>query len=122
MRKSDPADLWFGVVFGLIAVGVFALYAIVVWDSAKSPRFWSTLLPMLGMIFAVSVVRGPIERLGLAPRFLAWFAFSAVAFALFMFGRGEAFNPALAAGMGLGFATLCLIVDLIRSRRAAKGG
>lgn len=122
MRKVDPADLWFGVVFGVIAVGVFALYAIVVWDTATSRTFQSSFLPMLGLWIAVSLVRGPIGKLGRGPRFLSWFAFGSVSFGLFMFSRGEALNLAMAAGMGLAWAALDLLVEHFRSRREAERG
>ena len=122
MRRVDPADLWFGVVFGVIAVGVFALAAIVVWDTATSSTFQSNLLPMLGLWIAVIVVRGPIGRLGRGPRFLAWFAFGAISSGLFMFSRGEAFSLAMAAGIGLAWDALDLVVEYFRSRREAERG
>jgi hypothetical protein len=123
VRKIDPADLWFGVVFGVIAVGVFALYAIVVWDTATtSSTFWPNLLAFAGLWVAVNVVRGPTGRLGRGPRFLSWFIFGTVSFALFAFSRGEPFNLALAAGMGLAWAVVDWLVEHFRSRREVERG
>jgi hypothetical protein len=123
VRRVDPADLWFGVVFGMVAVGVFALAAIWLWDTATtSSTFWPNLLAFAGLWVAVNVVRGPIVRLGRGPRFLSWFIFGTVSFALFAFSRGEAFNLALAAGMGLAWATFDLLVEYFRSRREAERG
>lgn len=119
MRRVDPADLWFGVVFGVIATGVFALAAIVLWDSVTNSRFSSQLLPMLGLVIGVTLVRGPIGSLGRGPRFLCWFLCGSVSFALFMFSRGEAISPALAAGMGLAWAIVDLLVELFRRKRGA---
>jgi hypothetical protein len=119
VRKVYHSDILFGVVVGVIAVGVFALYAIVVWDSATSSSFQSQMLPLVGMLIAMSVVRGPIDRLGPGPRFLCWFIFFTVSFALFAVTRREGFNLALAAGMGLALATFGLVADYFRSRREA---
>jgi hypothetical protein len=118
----DPADIWFGVVFGLIAVGVFALFAIVARDSATRPSFQSQMLPLIGMLIAMSIVRGPIDRLGRGPRFLAWFIFFTASFALFAISRGEGFNLALTAGMGLALTIFGFVVDYFRSRREAERG
>ncbi len=122
MRNVDPADLWFGAVLGVIMVGVFALYAIVAWDSATSPSFQSQMLPLIGMLIAMSVVRGPIDRLSRGPRFLAWFIFFTASFALFTITRGEGFNLALAAAMGLALTIFGFVVDYFRSRREAERG
>jgi hypothetical protein len=122
VRKIDPADLWFGVVFGLIAVGVFALYAIVAWDSVTSSSFQSRFLPIFGLWIAISIVRRPIDRLGRGPRFLAWFLFGTVSAALFTFSWGDPFNPGLAAGMGLALAIVDLVTDHFRQKREAEHG
>ncbi len=122
MRKVDPADLWFGAVLGVVMVGVFSLAAIVAWDTVTSSTFWPNALAMLGLLIAVSVVRGPIGRLSRGPRFIAWFFFVTVSFALFTFSRGEAFNPALAAGLGLAWAIADLLVEQFRSKRKVKRG
>lgn len=122
MKKVDHADILFGVVFGLIAVGVFALYAIVAWDSATSSSFQSRFLPMIGLLIAVAVVRRPIERLSRGPRFLAWLLFGTVSAALFTLGWGDPINPALAAGMGLALAMLDLITEHFRQKREADHG
>jgi hypothetical protein len=122
VRNVDPADLWFGVVFGVVSAGVFALAAIVVWATATSGRFWSTALPFFGLWVALSVVRGPFGRLSRGPRFLALFIFVPASYALFAVSRGEGFNPALAAGLGLALAVLDFLVEHFRSRRAAENG
>ncbi len=93
MRNVDPADLWFGVVFGVIAVGVFALYAIVVWDSATNVTSRSNMWSFAWLWIAIVVMRGPIVRLRRGPRFLAWFAFGTVSFVVFMWIRGERSTP-----------------------------
>lgn len=122
MRKVDHADILFGVVFGLIAVGVFALYAIVAWDSATSSSSKSRFLPMIGLWIAVAIVRRPIERLSRGPRFLAWFFFGIVSAALFTFFWGDPINPVLAAGMGLALATLDLVTEYFRQKRETEHG
>jgi peptidoglycan/LPS O-acetylase OafA/YrhL len=122
VRKVDPADLWFGVVFGVVAAGVFALAAIVAWDSVTRSSFWTTLMPMLGLVFGVSIVRGPIGRLGRSLRFLCWFGIGAISFALFAVIRGETFNPVLAAGVGLGLAIVDLVTEYSRQKREAEHG
>ena len=119
MRKVDPADLWFGAVLGVVMVGVFALAAIVAWDSVTSTTFQSNALPFIGLWIVVGVVRSPIGRLSRGARFLAWFLFGTVSFALFTFSRGEAINPALAAGLGLAWAVADLLVEHFRSKREA---
>jgi hypothetical protein len=122
VRNVDPADIWFGVVFGVIAVGVFALYAIVAWDSATSSSFQSRFLPIFGLWIAISIVRRPIDRLSRRPRFLAWFLFGAASAALFTFGWGDPINPALAVGMGLALAILDLVTEYFRQKREAEHG
>ena len=122
MRKVDHADILFGVVFGVIAVGVFALYAIVAWDSATSISFQSRFLPMIGLCIAMSIVRRPIDRLRRRPRFLAWFLFGTVSTALFTFSWGDPINPALAAGMGLVLAIVDLVTEHFRQKREAEHG
>ena len=121
MRKVDHADILFGVVFGLIAVGVFALYAIVAWDSATGSSS-SRFLTMTGLWIAVAIVRRPIDRLSHGPRFLAWFLFGTVSAALFTFGWGDPTNPALAAGMGLALAIVDLVLEHFRRKREADHG
>jgi hypothetical protein len=123
VSNVDSADLWFGAVFGVVAAGVFALAAIVLWDTATtSNSFWPNLLAIAGLWVAVNVVRGPIGRFGRGPRFLSWFVLGTVSFALFAFGWGEAFNPVLAAGMGLVWATFDLLGEYFRTKREAKHG
>jgi hypothetical protein len=122
VRKVDHADILFGVVFGLIAVGVFALYAIVAWDSATSSSSRSRFLPMIGLWIAVAIVRRPIDKLTRGPRFLAWFLFGTASAVLFTFGWGDPINPALAAGMGLALAILDLVTEYFRQKREAEHG
>jgi hypothetical protein len=122
VRNVDPADLWFGAVFGVVSAGVFALAAIVVWATATSGRFWTSAAPFIGLWIAVGVARGPIGKLSRGPRFLAWFILLTVLCALFTVSRGDEFNPALAAGLGLALAVLDFLVEHCRSRREAKNG
>ena len=122
MRKVDPADLWFGAVFGLVAAGVFALAAIVVWDSATNVTSRSNMWSFVWLWIAMVVVRGPIGRLRRGPRLLAWFAFGTVSFVVFMLIRGEPINPGVVAGMSAGLALLDLVMELYRARREANNG
>jgi peptidoglycan/LPS O-acetylase OafA/YrhL len=122
VRKVDHADILFGVVFGVISIGVFVLYAIVAWDSATSISFQSRFLPMIGLCIAMSIVRRPIERLSRRPRFLAWFLFGTVSAALFTFSWGDPMNPAVAAGMGLALAIIDLVTEHFHRKRDAEHG
>jgi hypothetical protein len=123
VRSVDSADLWFGAVFGLVAAGVFALAAIVLWDSATTSRtFWPNMLTIFGMWVVIGLLRGPLARMGRAARFLSWFCFGAAVVALVGFAKGEAFDPAMAAAVGLAWAVVDWLVGHFRSRREAERG
>ena len=122
MKSVDSADLWFGAVFGVVAAGVFALAAIVLWDTAKnSTTFWPNMLAMFGVSVVVAALRGPVERMRRAWRFLFWVGFGTAVFALAGLIRGEAFSPAMAFTIGLAWAVLDWLAEYLRARREATG-
>ena len=122
MKNVDSADLWFGAVFGVVAAGVFALAAIVLWDTAtNSTTFWPNMLAMFGLWVVLAALRGPVERMGRAWRFLFWVGFGTAVFALAGLFMGEAFRPAIAATIGLVWASLDWLAEYLRARREATG-
>ena len=122
MKHVDSADLWFGAVFGVVAAGVFTLAAIVLRDTAtNSTTFWPNMLAMFGMWAVLAALRGPVERMGRAWRFLFWAGFGTAVFALVALIRGELFSPAIAATIGLVWAIFDWLAEYWRTRREATG-
>lgn len=122
MRTFDRSDLWFGVVLAPIFALVALAALIVLGDVVTGPSFWSFLVPYLGLCIFVSLVRGPLGKLGRAPRFAAWFCIGIAATALFASSKGETFHLGVAAGIGLALAIIDLLVEHFRSKREAENG
>jgi hypothetical protein len=126
VRRVDPADLWFGVVFGVIAVGVFALYAIWFWDTATTSRtFWPNLLTMLSGVVVGTLLRARLDRAGRAPRLVLFFCIGFAAVTLTEVSRGRAIGLAVVAaavGVGLVFVIFDALGEYFRSKRQAEDG
>jgi hypothetical protein len=87
---------------------------------ASERSFWLALLPWLPIWVIPAVMRDPLSKLGRAPRFVAWFCIGVTGSAFFQVGRGEEFNLAVAAGLGVALAIVDLIVTLWSERKAAN--
>jgi hypothetical protein len=115
VKTFDRSDLWFGIVlapiFALVALAAF----IVLGDFVTRPSFWSSL-PILGFVLVASMMRGPLRRLGRAPRSFSWFCIGFTAAALVAIGQGHEFSLASAAGLGLAF----VIIDFLSERYGPK--
>ena len=108
--------MWFGatiVVFlALVSVTLFAGF----WSGA----FWSQFLPLAGFIIVVSFLRGPLDRLGRAFRFIAWFFIGVAGATLVALSKMEPFNLWVAAVLGLALAVGDLVAEHVRSKREAE--
>ncbi len=104
-------------------IALFAIPPIALLIGIASDRsFWLQFLAMAPLLFLPSLMREPLRRLALAPRFVAWFCIGFTGAACFIVGRGEEFNLAIAGGLGLALAILELSTDHFRGRREAKRG
>ncbi len=119
MRNLERSGQWFTAIL----IAIFALPVVaVVLSMASSRSFWSNLLPLVGIIIFVSLIRAPLERLGRAPRFVAWLGIGAAAAAVFALTKGEAFSLPIAAFLGLAWGIADLVAEYFRSKREAEFG
>ena len=114
MRSLDrPAQGLTAFFIAIFAIPPAALLIGIISDQS----FWLKFLSMAPLIFLPGLMRGPLRRLPLVPRFVAWFCIGVTTFAFFTVGRGDEFNLALAAGLGLALAIIEFVTDHFRRKR-----
>lgn len=114
MRALERSGQWLtAFLIGLFAIPPAALLV----GLASERSFWAAVLSWAPLYIIVGVMRDPLRSLGPAPRFVAWFCICVTGMAFFMAGRGEEFDLAIAAGIGLAWAILDLLVEHLRSKR-----
>ena len=119
MRSLDrPAQGLTAFFIALFAIPPIALLIGIVSDQS----FWLKFLSMAPLIFLPGLMREPLRRLPLAPRFVAWFCIGVTTFAFFTVGRGDEFNLAVAAGLGLALAILEAFMEHFRKKRDVAHG
>jgi hypothetical protein len=104
-------------------IAVFAIPPIALLIGIMSDQsFWLKFLSMAPLIFLPSLMREPLRRLALAPRFVAWFCIGVTAFAFFIVGRGESFNLGIAAGCGLALGVLEFLTERFGRKEERERG
>jgi hypothetical protein len=119
VRNFDRHDLWFGIVLAVFFIPAAIMF---LGGALTDIGFLLRLLPFVALIVAVSFLRPLLDRLGRAPRFLAWFCIFAAGAAFLEWSRGRALNLVAIAAGGLIVATIDLLTEHFRSKREAAGG
>ncbi len=119
MRNLEGTGQWFT---GLL-IALFALPAIAVFVGMGSGvSFWHDFLPMAGAVIVGSLLRGPLDRMGRAPRFLVWICIGVAAAVVVAVKRGEAFDFTVAAVLALVLAVGDFLAVYFREKREAVRG
>lgn len=116
MRTFDRSDLWFAIVVAALFTLAALVFGPVFVGTAANPSFWLNI----ALILAISVARAPLSKLGGVLRFVGWFCVGFVATVLWTVVRGEPFNLALTAGVGLMLAVIDIVTEYLRVRKERR--
>ncbi len=117
MIAFNRSDLWFGVVIAIF----FVVAAFVFFGQAVSDRaFWSMMLPVIGCISVISLVRSSLAKLGWAPRAVTWFSIGFTAATFVAAGGGHNFSLVTSVGSGLALAVFDFVSDKYMIKKEAE--
>ena len=114
MRTIRPSDWLFGAL-----LLPFLVFAVIILFGLTSASFWTGLLPTIGVILAVSAMRGSASTWRRSTRLALWSCIGLAFVATLAAVRGQTLTAAAAAASVLVFAIVGLLAE--RQDRSRRG-